>query len=104
MRRERGHFPAIMTLSTHRGRHGMTPHLLKRARRAKGPRNPIVRYARWLHTRWPAGTVEPLPEVQEDGSTRVPGLYIVGDLAGVPLLKFSADTGSRVVEAITADP
>ena len=34
---------------------------------------PFVRYARWLHTRWPAGVVEPLPEVDETGATRVSG-------------------------------
>jgi NosR/NirI family transcriptional regulator, nitrous oxide reductase regulator len=65
---------------------------------------PIVRYARWLHTRWPAGTVESLPEVRADGSTSVPGLFIVGDLTGIPLLKFAVDTGARVVGTILADP
>src|SRR4051812_50072385 len=57
--------------------------------------NPIKRYTRWLHTMWPAGTVERLPEVQPDGSTNIPGVYVVGDLTGIPLLKFSADTGAR---------
>ena len=57
----------------------------------------------WLHTRWPAGTVEPLPEVGPDGSTQVPGVYVVGDLTGIPLLKFSADSGARAVETIAAD-
>jgi thioredoxin reductase len=65
---------------------------------------PVRRYTRWLHTRWPAGTVEKLPEVNEDGSTRVPGLYLVGDLTGIPLLKFSADTGARAVRTIVDDP
>ncbi len=67
-------------------------------------RNPLVRYMHWLHTRWPAGTVERLPEIRSDFSTRVPGVYIVGDLTGIPLLKFSADSGARAVEAIAADP
>ena len=64
----------------------------------------LRRYAHWLHTRWPAGRVERLPEVAEDGSTRVPGLYAAGDLGGVPLLKFSADGGARAVRTIVADP
>ncbi len=63
----------------------------------------IGRYTGWLHTRWPAGTVEKLPEVLPDGSTRVPGVYVAGDLTGIPLLKFSADTGARVVQTIVAD-
>ena len=62
----------------------------------------LARYARWLHTGWPAGTVEPLPEVRPDGSTNVPGLYIAGDLMGIPLLKFAADSGARVVREIAS--
>jgi thioredoxin reductase len=66
--------------------------------------SPVVRYTRWLHTRWPAGTVERLPVVGDDGATAVPGLYVVGDLTGVPLLKFAADTGARAVRTIAGDP
>ena len=66
--------------------------------------SPLVAYTRWLHTRWPAGTVEGLPEVGPDGETRLPGVRIVGDLGGVPLLKFSADTGARAVQAIVQEP
>ncbi len=66
--------------------------------------NWISRYTHWLHTMWPAGTVEKLPEVREDGSTAVPGVRITGDLTGIPLLKFSSDTGARAVQAILAEP
>lgn len=38
----------------------------------------IQRYANWLHTRWPAGTVEKLPVTDEQGGTSVPGVRIVG--------------------------
>ncbi len=62
--------------------------------------NPFKAYTHWLHTRWPAGTVEKLPIVNEDGSTNVPGLYITGDLTGVPLLKFSADSGAKAVRRL----
>jgi len=61
------------------------------------------RYLHWLHTRWPAGHVEKLPVAGEDGSTSVPGLYVAGDLRGVPLLKFAADSGARVVQTIADD-
>ena len=64
----------------------------------------LQRYTRWLHTQWPAGVVEKLPEVREDGTTNVPGLYVVGDLTGIPLLKFSADSGARAVRTIADDP
>ena len=64
----------------------------------------IGRYMHWLHTRWPAGTVEKLPEIREDGTTAVPGVRIVGDLTGIPLLKFSSDSGAKAVKAILAEP
>ncbi|MBL4702562.1 MAG: NAD(P)-binding domain-containing protein [Phycisphaeraceae bacterium] len=64
----------------------------------------ISRYTHWLHSQWPAGKVEKLPIANDDGSTNVQGLYIVGDLTGVPLLKFSADTGARAVMTIANDP
>src|SRR5581483_9884196 len=69
-------------------------------RKSRGSWNPIARYTRWLHTMWPAGTVERLPEVRPDGTTNVPCVYVVGDLTGIPLLKFSADTGAKAVRAI----
>ena len=44
--------------------------------------------------------MEALPEVADDFSTRVPGLFIVGDLTGTPLLKFAIDSGTRVVRSM----
>ncbi len=64
---------------------------------------PIAPYARWLHTQFPAGVPEPLPQIEEDGSTAVPGVFVVGDLTGIPLLKFAADSGARVVARIAGD-
>ncbi len=64
----------------------------------------VLRYAKWLHLSWPAGRVEPLPEARPDGSTRIPGVYVAGDLTGIPLLKFALDSGARVVRAIAGDP
>ncbi len=66
--------------------------------------NLLARYTRWLHTRWPAGHVEKLPRTNDDGTTNVPGLIVVGDLRGVPLLKFSADSGARAVQRLAEDP
>jgi len=65
--------------------------------------NLIARYAEWLHLKWPSGTVEKLPEAREDGSTNVKGVYVVGDLTGIPLLKLSADSGARAIRTIVAD-
>jgi NosR/NirI family transcriptional regulator, nitrous oxide reductase regulator len=63
----------------------------------------LARYAHWLHLRWPAGTVEKLPEVNADGTTALPGVRVVGDLTGVPLLKFAADSGARAAQAVAME-
>ncbi len=60
----------------------------------------LKKYTHWLHGKWPAGDVEKAPDVNDDGTCNVPGIRVVGDLTGVPLLKFSADTGARAVQAI----
>ena len=64
----------------------------------------IRRYAEWLHLGWPAGTVEPLPEVGPGGATRWREVLITGDLTGIPLLKFALDTGARAAQRVAADP
>jgi len=69
-----------------------------------GMGNPLTKYMHWLHTRWPAGVVEKLPVTGADGATNIPGVRVVGDLTGIPLLKFSADTGARAVQAILREP
>src|SRR6266404_6476051 len=60
----------------------------------------IERYTKWLHTQWPAGTVEKLPVSGPHGITAQPGVRIVGDLTGIPLLKVSSHTGAEAVRAI----
>ncbi len=63
----------------------------------------LSKYYKWLHGRWPAGHVEKLPVVNEDGSTKVPGLFVAGDLRGVPLLKFALDSGARTAGLVAAE-
>jgi len=60
----------------------------------------VKEYANWLHLQWPAGEVEKLPRVDDRYRTNLDGVYVVGDLAGVPLLKFSLDSGVRAVRDI----
>ncbi|MFH1575025.1 MAG: NAD(P)-binding domain-containing protein [Acidobacteriota bacterium] len=48
--------------------------------------------------------MEKLPVVSPDGTTAAPGVRIVGDLTGIPLLKFSSDSGARAVRSILAEP
>ena len=66
-------------------------------------RGALQRYARWLHLDNPCGRVERGPDVGADGSTPIPGVTVVGDLTGIPLLKFALDTGARAVDGIPAE-
>ncbi len=64
--------------------------------------NPFKVYSRWLHTGFPAGGVEKAPLVYPNGSANIPGALIVGDLTGVPLLKFAAESGANAARAVAS--
>lgn len=64
----------------------------------------IKRYAHWLHLQWPAGEVEKLPDLDEHGQTNIPGIVVVGDLTGIPLLKFAVDSGTKAIRNFLKDP
>lgn len=63
----------------------------------------IKSYYSWLHGQWPDREIEKQPLVNANGSTNVKGVYIVGDLTGVPLLKFSSDSGAKAIRSIKAE-
>lgn len=63
----------------------------------------IKNYYFWLHGQWPDREVEKQPLVNSDGTTNIKGVYVVGDLTGIPLLKFSSDTGAKAIRSITAE-
>ena len=71
----------------------------------KGARfmNIVEEYYHWLHGQWPDRELEKLPLVNADGTTNLKGVYVAGDLSGVPLLKFSADSGTRVIRDLIKD-
>jgi NosR/NirI family transcriptional regulator, nitrous oxide reductase regulator len=58
----------------------------------------LKRYSHWLHGKWPSNSVEKLPIIDEHGQTNISGVYIAGDLSGIPLLKFAVDSGARIVQ------
>jgi len=60
-------------------------------------------YFGWLQKGNPSATVERLPEVTNRFETSVAGLYCIGDLTGVPLIKLAAESGSRIIEQLAAD-
>ena len=63
----------------------------------------IQNYYHWLHGQWSDRKIEKQPLVNADGTTNIKGTYVVGDLTGVPLLKFSVDTGTKAVRAMIND-
>jgi thioredoxin reductase/ferredoxin len=63
----------------------------------------ISKYFNWLQKDAPAGEVERYPEIDEKGETSVKGIYVAGDLTGIPLLKLAAESGKKVIDTIIND-
>ncbi|TGK95239.1 4Fe-4S binding protein [Leptospira brenneri] len=53
-------------------------------------------YFQWLTKSAPTGVVEVYPEISDSYETNLPNVFIIGDLTGVPLLKFAAESGVNV--------
>ena len=60
-------------------------------------------YFRWLEGDAPNGELERYPILDEKGESSVPGIYIAGDLTGIPLLKFAAEGGASLIKQIVAE-
>jgi NosR/NirI family transcriptional regulator, nitrous oxide reductase regulator len=65
--------------------------------------NILRRYFRWLQSDNYTGDVDRFPVIDEHGQTSVPGLFVIGDLTGVPLLKLAAESGRDLVEHLATD-
>ncbi len=63
----------------------------------------LSNYFSWLQKDVPTGEVERYPEINEHGETSVKGIFIVGDLTGIPLLKLAAESGKKVVDYFIGD-
>ncbi|MDQ3002565.1 MAG: NAD(P)-binding domain-containing protein [Fibrobacterota bacterium] len=63
----------------------------------------ISPYLDWLQKDNPVGEVERYPEIDSRFQSSVKGVYIVGDLTGVPLLKLASESGAKVVRHILYD-
>lgn len=64
----------------------------------------VKNYFDWLQKDTPTGAVERYPELSETFETSQRGVYIAGDLTGVPLLKLAAESGTKLVRQFVADP
>ena len=63
----------------------------------------IKKYFNWLQKDVPTGEVERYPEIDEKGETSVKGIYIIGDLTGIPLLRLSAESGTNIINHFEKD-
>lgn len=53
-------------------------------------------YFRWLDGNSPKGKVDTYPILSENSETNLPGVFIIGDLTGIPLLKLAAESGKNI--------
>ncbi|MBD3239411.1 MAG: hypothetical protein GF331_02410, partial [Chitinivibrionales bacterium] len=60
-------------------------------------------YFDWLQKDNPTGSVDRLPELKDTFDTSVPGIYCIGDLTGIPLIKLAAESGYELIERLAAD-
>ncbi len=65
--------------------------------------SPFNKYFIWLQKDVPTGEVEKYPEINESGETSVKGIFIIGDLTGIPLLKLAAESGKKIIGQFSND-
>ncbi|WP_337872607.1 NAD(P)-binding domain-containing protein [Ignavibacterium sp.] len=65
--------------------------------------NYLSKYFNWLQKDVPTGEVEKYPEINENGETSVKGIFIIGDLTGIPLLKLAAESGKKIIDYFSND-
>ncbi len=63
----------------------------------------ISKYFNWLQKDAPTGEVERYPEIDDNGETSVKGIYIIGDLTGIPLLKLASESGKKIINTILSE-
>lgn len=64
----------------------------------------VKKYFDWLQQGNFVGEVEALPAIDQALQTSVNGVYIAGDLTGVPLLNLASQSGGQVARQILSDP
>ncbi len=60
-------------------------------------------YFDWLQKDNPTGKPDRLPELRNRFETTVPGLYCVGDLTGIPLIKLASESGFELIGRLAQD-
>ncbi len=63
--------------------------------------NPLRKFEQWLLAILNSGTTEnPRPSFNKNFQSNVPGLYVIGDIAGAPVIKLSMEHGHSIIEHI----
>lgn len=70
----------------------------------KGLLSFIPKYIDWLNNNAPTGDAEKYPETNSEFESSIPGIYISGDLTGIPLLKYSVQSGVSAIRNILQKP
>ncbi|PJZ65460.1 pyridine nucleotide-disulfide oxidoreductase [Leptospira wolffii] len=61
----------------------------------------LSRYFTWLRNDAPEGDKEVFPELDSHFQSSVPGLFVAGDLTGVPLLKYAVESGKNIASSLS---
>lgn len=59
----------------------------------------IKKYFNWLQKDNPVGDIVRYPELTADGETTLKGVYIIGDLTGIPLLKLATTGAAKKIKS-----
>jgi len=65
--------------------------------------NPISKYFDWLQQGNPTGAPTSFPELAPNYETSVKGIYCIGDLTGIPLIKLAAESGVSIINTLNED-
>ncbi len=63
----------------------------------------VERYFGWLQKDNPTGDVQYYPIIKNNYQSEIIGLYLVGDITGLPLLKFATKQGHEVISKIAQE-
>jgi CRP-like cAMP-binding protein/thioredoxin reductase len=98
--RSEGNFPLVFVAQTPQGQEHIECHRIIARLGAKPPRQLVESFG----VCFPNSDSTSVPQLTEQYESNVPGLYIVGALAGYPLIKQAMNQGYEVVEYILGNP
>lgn len=95
-----GDFPLMFVAQTPQGLEHIECHRVIARLGAKPPRQLVESFG----VRFPNSDSTAVPQLSEQYESNVPGLYVVGALAGYPLIKQAMNQGYEVIEYIQGNP